>query len=315
MSSPLRVVFMGTPEFSVPALNAIISAGHDVIAVYTRAPKPKGRGQAIQKSPIHDVADAHHIPVYTPASLRKSPGDAAIFAALKPDVAVVAAYGLILPPAVLSAPQYGCINIHASLLPRWRGASPLHHAILTGDTVTGVTIMQMEAGLDTGPMIMADQIDITSDMTTSMLDDALSKMGAQLIIRTLDDLAIDGHVHKTPQPDIGVTLAPMLTREMGIIHWLNPADHIDRQIRAFTPWPGTTTHTAPDMPFKIIAGCVGDGQSSSTPGTVMNKSGDVACGGGTVLNITMIQVSTGKKMTVDAAINGGYLNVGDVFQS
>lgn len=315
MSTPLKIIFMGTPEFAVPALNAIIAAGHDVIAVYTRAPKPKGRGQTVQKSPVHETADAHHIPVFTPLSLRKSPDDAVAFAALRPDVAVVAAYGLILPPTVLSTPKHGCINIHASLLPRWRGASPLHHAILTGDPLTGVTIMQMEAGLDTGPMIIADQIDITPDMTTPMLDDALSKMGARLIVRTLDDLTIDGHMHTTPQPDAGVTLAPMLTREMGIIHWSNPADHIDRQIRAFTPWPGTTTHTAPDMPLKIIAGCIGDGQTLSAPGTIINKSGDVACGGGTVLNITMIQVPTGKKMTMSAAINGGYLNVGDVFQS
>lgn len=306
---------MGTPDFSVPALNAIIAAGHNVIAIYTRAPKPKGRGQDIQISPIHKVANAHNIPVYTPLSFRRSPEAAIQFRALKPDIAVVAAYGLILTPDVLSTPKHGCINIHASLLPRWRGASPLHHAILAGDTITGVTIMRMDAGLDTGAMMMSDQIDIAPDMTTPILDTALSKMGAKLIIRTLDNLAIDGHIHITPQPEDGITYAPILTKNMAIIDWSNPAGQIDRQIRAFTPWPGTITHMTPDIPFKIIAGRIADAQTSSAPGTIINKSGDIACGDGTVLNVTMIQVPTGKKMTIDAAINGGYLNMGNMFQS
>ncbi len=315
MSSQLKVVFMGTPEFSVPALKAILAAGHDVMAVYTRAPKPKGRGQVVQKSPVHDIAEAHNIPVYTPGSLRKSPDDAAIFAALKPDVAVVAAYGLILPLTVLSAPKHGCINIHASLLPRWRGASPIHHAILSGDVQSGVTIMQMEEGLDTGPMILSDRVDITSAMTTPELHDTLSSMGARLIIRVLDDIVLLGHVHATPQPDRGVTHAPMLTKEMGMIDWTRDASTIHAQIRGLTPWPGTVTRTGSGDAVKILSAHIVSGMTTSLPsGTILDRHGVIACGHGTMVQITQVQVPTGKKMDMAAAINGGYMRVGDVFQ-
>jgi methionyl-tRNA formyltransferase len=313
MSKPLRMIFMGTPDFAVPALRAVLDAGHDVLAVYTRAPKPKGRGGVVQKSPVHDTADAHNIPVYTPLSFRKSVEAENEFISLNADVAVVAAYGLILTPRVLAAPKFGCLNIHASLLPRWRGASPIHRAIWAGDADTGVTIMQMDAGLDTGGMICADQVPIARH-TTPMMTDMLAKIGARLIVRTLDDLVLNGHVHATPQPDAGVTLAPMLTRDDGWIDWAQTATAIDAQVRALDPWPGTFTHTPAGDVIKILSAAPVAQSSSAQPGTVIGRMGQVVCGDGTVLHVTQIQTPTGKKMDIASAINGGLIAIGDIFK-
>lgn len=312
VSHPLRIIFMGTPEFAVPALDAILCAGHDVVAVYTRAPKPKGRGGHVQKSPVHDAADVHGIPVFTPLSFRKSVAAEDEFISLNADVAVVAAYGLILTPRVLDAPKHGCLNIHASLLPRWRGASPIHRAIWAGDTHTGVTIMQMEAGLDTGGMISVDQVEIGRHTTPTMTE-TLAKMGARLIVRTLDDVVLNSHVHATPQPETGVTLAPMLNREDGAIDWAQTAAQVDAQVRALDPWPGTYTHSQAGDVIKILSAVPVSNSTSEQPGTILDRVGHIACGHGTVLHVTQIQTPTGKKMDIAAAINGGLVHIGDVW--
>lgn len=310
-SADLRLVFMGTPDFAVPALQSIIDAGYNVVAVYTRPPSPKGRGQQIQKTPVHNLADAHHIPVYTPASLRKSPAAQAEFAALRPDIAVVAAYGLILPQGVLAAPRYGCLNIHASLLPRWRGASPIHHAIWRGDARTGVTIMQMDEGLDTGPMIVSDTLDLDDQITTPVLQERLSVMGARLMRSVLADIAAGKNPVAIPQPEARVTHAPMLAKQDGKIDWARTAREIACQIRGLTPWPGTFATMATGAVIKILSGQVIADQTDSLPGTLMNRDGDIACGQGTVLRVTQIQNENGKRMSMSDLINGGGAKIGD----
>jgi methionyl-tRNA formyltransferase len=305
----LRVIFMGTPDFAVPALKSILAAGHDVIAVYTRAPQPKGRGQQVQQSPVHIVADAHNIPVYTPTSLKKSVDAQNEFAALKADVAVVAAYGLILPPAVLSAPRLGCLNIHGSILPRWRGASPVQHAVWQGDAESGVTIMQMEEGLDTGPMIKIGRLPITSTTTSTSLMHDLGLMGADLVV----DVLKDAPWKSVPQPDVGFTYAPMLKKEDGKIDWAQTADQIDRQIRALNPWPGTVAVLPDGQTIKILAAAMTDEKSAAPIGQVLNAQGFVACGQGTVLKITQIQAPSGKRMDLQAFMNGGGIKPNQLF--
>ncbi len=315
MSAPLRVVFMGTPDFAVPALAALHQAGHHIVAVYTRPPAPKGRGQQVQESPVHVWAAAHNIPVYTPLSLKKSVAAQEEFAALAPDVAVVAAYGLILPRAVLDAPRWGCLNIHASLLPRWRGASPIQHAILSGDSETGVTIMHMEEGLDTGPMIVAGRVTIASDTTAATLHDALMDQGAELIVSVLSDLAAGRDVARVPQPETGVTYAPLLKKEDGILDWSSAAIDLDRRIRALTPWPGTITKTHEGAVLKILAAHVDDGGGPATaaPGTILDREGRIVCGGDSVLVLDQVQTQNGKRMSFADWINGGHGRVGDRF--
>lgn len=313
-SPKLRVVFMGTPDFAVPTLLSIIAAGHDVVAVYTKVPAPKGRGRQVQKSPVHLVAGEHNIPVYTPLSLKKSPEAQAEFAALNPDVAIVAAYGLILPLAVLSAPKHGCINVHASLLPRWRGASPIHHAILHGDEFAGVTIMQMEEGLDTGPMIVSDRIKVQELMTTPVLHDALSNIGAHLTVAVLEDLAAGADVPRIRQPETGVTYAPMLKKENAMIDWQQSADHVARHVRAFDPWPGTTARLSNGETIKVLSVSALDEIQNGIPGTVVSRDGRVICYAGTVLKIEQVQTANGKRMSLTDLINGGYMAVGDLFQ-
>lgn len=300
--SRLRTVFMGTPEFAVPALEALIGA-HDVVAVYSQPPRPAGRGYAVQKSPVHQCADKHGIPVFTPKSLKDEDAQKE-FAALNADVAVVAAYGLILPKAVLAAPKYGCLNIHASLLPRWRGASPIQHAIWKGDSESGVTIMRMEAGLDTGPMILKESVPITSDTTTPQLHDALSAIGAKLIIDALQNPATPGE----KQDDSKSTYAPMLDKKMGRIDWTNGATDIDRQIRALNPWPGTFFNAGKKR-VKLLAATPTAGNGA--PGTLLNRAGHVACGAD-ALAIRKIQPDGGKPMDMVSAINGNIITIGDV---
>lgn len=234
----LNIIFMGTPDFSVPALQKLIKSNHNVIAVYTQPPRPKGRGHQVQKSPVHVCAEEHDIPVYHPLNF-KSDEAKEEFKTLKADIAVVAAYGLILPQAILDAPHYGCLNIHASLLPRWRGASPIQHAIWKGDKESGVTIMQMEKGLDTGPMILKEHTEITSSTTASELHDALSQMGGDMILKVLNQLSEKGILNAQEQDNSLSTYAPMLQKSDGEIDFSNPAKDIDQQIRALNPWPGT----------------------------------------------------------------------------
>lgn len=307
----MRVVFMGTPEFAVPALSRLIQAGHDVVAVYTRAPQPKGRGHQVQKSPVHAIADSHAIPVYTPKSLRRDPAAVAAFRAHAADVAIVAAYGLLLPPDVLSGTKHGCLNLHASLLPRWRGASPVHRAVWAGDPETGVTLMQMDQGLDTGAMIEKTVVPITPQSTTLSLLPQLADAGAELMIRVLTRLERDGRLTAEPQDDQKSTLAPLLTKQDGKIDWTKSAVDIDRQVRALAPWPGTFFDHAGKR-FKLIAGSPMDDTTSAQPGTVLSADGLIAAGGGTRYRLAQIQPDGGKPMPPESAVNGGYWSVDDI---
>lgn len=293
------IIFMGTPEFAVPSLWSL-SGAHRVIAVYTQPDRPAGRKQELQPSPVKQAALVHHIPVFQPEKLRK-PEVVAQLADLKPDLIVVAAYGQILPQIVLDIPKYGCINVHASLLPRWRGAAPIQAAILAGDTETGVTIMEMEAGLDTGPMLRSEAVDITSTETAQTLHDKLSRLGARLLVETLDDY-LRGDLKATPQPEDGVTWAHQIEKEHGRIDWNRTAVEIDRQVRAFTPWPGTFTDWD-GQTLKILAGNVIDGQAA--PGEVVKHGSGIAISTQNGLFApTMVQLAGKKAVSIDEFLRG-----------
>jgi methionyl-tRNA formyltransferase len=270
---PLRIAFMGTPEFAVPALRALVSAGHAVAAVYCQPPRPAGRGQKERPSAVQAASDALGLPVRTPASLRK-PEEQAAFAALDLDVAVVAAYGLILPKPILEAPRLGCLNIHASLLPRWRGAAPIQRAILAGDEMTGITIMQMDEGLDTGPILLQETVPIDGCATAATLHDALSGCGASLIVQALDGIET-GALAPRPQPENGVTYAKKIEPADAHIEWREPAAAIERKIRAFAPRPGAWFELDGTR-IKVLAANVVAGVGD--PGTVLDDHLTVACG-------------------------------------
>jgi methionyl-tRNA formyltransferase len=229
----MRIIYMGTPDFAVPALEALATAGHDIVAVYSQPPRPAGRGKALRPSPVHAHAEVMGIEVRTPVSL-KDTGVQAAFTALNADVAVVAAYGLILPRAILDAPRHGCLNIHASLLPRWRGAAPIQRAILSGDNLSGVTIMDMEAGLDTGPM-RAKHVTPIEHKTAGVLTQELARAGADLMVEVLDDLSAHPPL---PQPGEGVTYAAKIDKAESRLDFSQDAHRVERQVRAFNPWPG-----------------------------------------------------------------------------
>lgn len=276
----MRIAFMGSPDFAVPALRALHAAGHEIACVYAQPPRPAGRGQKETPCPVHRAALELGLPVRTPARVKRDGAEHAAFAALDLDVAVVAAYGLILPKAMLDAPRRGCLNIHASLLPRWRGAGPIQAAILAGDAETGITIMRMEEGLDTGPMLLRDATPIGPRMTTPEVHDALAAMGARLILRALDE-----NPPPVPQPETGVTYAPKIAKEDGRLDWTQPAEALDRRIRALTPWPGCFFHHGAEV-IRVLAAEPTEGQGA--PGTVLDaparpggESGPViACGKG-----------------------------------
>ncbi|WP_170392227.1 methionyl-tRNA formyltransferase [Ruegeria arenilitoris] len=271
----MRVIFMGTPEFSVPVLDALVQAGHEIAAVYCQPPRPAGRGKKDRPTPVHARAEALGLPVRHPTSL-KSPEEQAAFAALKADVVVVVAYGLILPQAILDAPKHGCLNIHASLLPRWRGAAPIHRAIMAGDAETGVCIMQMEAGLDTGPVLLRQATPIGPEETTAQLHDRLSAMGADLIVQALDRLP---ELTPEPQPEVGVTYAAKIDKAEARVDWSRPAVEVDRQIRGLSPFPGAWTQIEGER-VKLLASRLSDGQG--VPGEVLDDALRVACGTGAV---------------------------------
>ncbi len=270
---------MGTPDFSVPALRTV-AGRHEVAAVYSQPPRPAGRGQKDRPSPVQEVAEGMGIPVRTPPTLK--PADVqADFAALHADVAVVVAYGLILPQPVLDAPRQGCLNIHASLLPRWRGAAPIHRAVMAGDARTGVTIMRMEAGLDTGPMLLSEATPIGPEETTGALHDRLSVMGAGLILRALDGLA---SLPAVPQPAEGVTYAAKIDKSEARVDWTRPAAEVDRLIRGLSPFPGAWTMAGGER-LKLLGSRLVEG--SGLPGTVLHGL-TVACGDGAV-EVTVAQ--------------------------
>ena len=278
----MRIAFLGTPDFSVPALDALRAAGHEIACVYTQPPRPAGRGQAERRSPVHDHAEALSIPVRTPAGLRDAAAQAD-FAALSLDAAVVVAYGLILPQPVLDAPARGCINIHASLLPRWRGAAPIQRAILAGDGESGVTIMQMDAGLDTGPELLRESVPITGATDAGMLHDALAALGGRLIVDALAGLEA-GTLKAVPQPDTGETYAAKIERGEERIDWSRSAAQLDRHVRAFAPWPGAWfEHDGARI--KVLSVAAAEGQGA--PGEVLDDALTVACGEGALRLVTV----------------------------
>ncbi|MCC7305847.1 MAG: methionyl-tRNA formyltransferase [Alphaproteobacteria bacterium] len=302
---------MGTPDFAVPALEMLNNSGHKVIAVYTQPPRPKGRGYEVQPSPVQQCAENLGIPVFHPKSL-KGEEEQKKFAGLNADLAVVAAYGLILPRAVLNAPPYGCINIHASLLPRWRGASPIQRAILAGDEETGITLMEMNEGLDTGPMIMSRAVKIHPHSTATSLHDELSALGAVMIEEAVKRLARQGRLEAEMQDDSKATYAPLLRKEDGRIDWNKSALEIDRQVRALNPWPGVWAKFERKR-VKILEAKPVSEKSDKSPGTILNKDGHAACGAGTVLQLLKIQPDGKKPMDFTSALNGIYVSTGKAF--
>jgi len=301
----MRLIFMGTPDFAVPALAALIDAGHDVVCVYSQPPRPSGRGHREQPSPVQKYAQAQGIDVRYPVSLKAADAQAD-FAALNADAAVVAAYGLILPKAILDAPALGCLNIHASLLPRWRGAAPIQRAILAGDTETGVTIMQMDEGLDTGPVLMTGKFPIGNETTASDVHDALAALGRELIVQVLSaDLPTP-----EPQPGDGSTYAPKLDRAEGRIDWTESAATLDLKIRALNPWPGVWCERD-DARLRVLAATPVPG--SGEPGTVIDAPLTVACGDG-ALRLDRVQRADKSAMSADEYARGNPVPAGTVLQ-
>lgn len=266
---------MGTPDFSVPVLNALVEAGHEVVAVYCQPPRPAGRGKKDRPTPVHARAEALGLEVRHPTSLRNEEAHHD-FAALNADIAVVVAYGLILPQAVLDAPKKGCLNIHASLLPRWRGAAPIHRAIMAGDAETGICIMQMEAGLDTGPVLMRKATAIGATETTGELHDRLSAMGAELIVQALQQIDT---LTPEAQPEGGVTYAQKIDKTEAQIDWTRPAVDVDRQIRGLSPFPGAWTMIGTER-VKLLGSRLSD--QRGTAGTALDNVFTIACGSGAV---------------------------------
>jgi methionyl-tRNA formyltransferase len=298
----MRIVFMGTPDFAATALKALIDAGHDIAAVYSQPPRPAGRGHDLRKSPVQLLAEAHGLPVCTPISL-KTPEAQAEFAAFRPDVAVVAAYGLILPQVILDTPQRGCLNIHASLLPRWRGAAPIQRAILAGDTETGISIMQMDAGLDTGAVLLQKRLPIGPTETAGTLHDRLAALGATGIVEALDH--IDG-LKAQPQPADGVTYAAKISPEEARLDWTKDAVALERVVRAFNPAPGAWTTLPNGERLKVLAAEVERHRnpSNATPGTVLDDALAVACAGPSALRPTLVQRPGKKPMSAAEMLRG-----------
>jgi len=277
----LRIVFMGTPDFAVPTLAEIVGAGHDVVAVYSQPPRAAGRGMAARKSPVHTFAETADIPVFTPATF-KDAAEQAVFAAHGADAAVVVAYGLLLPNGVLEAPRLGCFNLHASALPRWRGAAPIQRAIMAGDAETGVMVMRMEQGLDTGPVCLGEHVAIGGDETAGELHDVLAARGASLMVRALSALE-RGSLDCQPQPEDGVTYARKIEKAEARIDFSRPAHDVHNLIRGLSPFPGAWFEAGPQGKrerFKVLRARLADG--TGTPGEVLDDALTVACGTGAV---------------------------------
>ena len=322
MSQPLRVIFAGTPEFAAVAFAQILAAGHIVPLVLTQPDRPAGRGMKLQASAVKHLAVQHHIPVAQPKSLRldgKYPDDAAAaqaaIAEANADVMVVAAYGLILPQWTLDAPRFGCLNIHASLLPRWRGAAPIHRAIEAGDKQTGVVIMQMDAGLDTGDMLMTDVLDIADDDTTASLHERLADMGGGLVVRALAD-AQNGQLHPVKQPEAGITYAHKIEKAEAAVDWQQSATVIGQRVRAFNPFPAASAQLGAEV-IKLWRATVENTLHNQLPGTVLSADAQgvrVACGEG-VLCVTELQRAGGKRLSAADFLHGFPLTVGQCFNA
>jgi methionyl-tRNA formyltransferase len=304
---PLRLIFMGTPDFAVPTLNALADAGHDIVAVYTRAAKPGGRrGLELVPTPVEREARARGLPVLTPKTLRDEAAQTE-FRALNADTAVVIAYGLILPPAVLDAPRLGCFNVHASLLPRWRGAAPINRAIMAGDKESGVTIMKMDEGLDTGAMAMGDSVPILPDMTAGELHDALAGLGADLMPRALAALERGAlALALTPQPQDGVTYAEKIAKEETRIDWTKSSAEVHNHIRGLSPFPGAWFELG-GARVKALRSTAGEG--SGMPGTVLDDMLTIACGTGAV-RLVELQKAGARAMAAEEFLRGAKIACG-----
>lgn len=304
----LRVIFMGTPDFAVPTLTEIIGQGHEVVSCYTRAPAQAGRGLALKPSPVQAAAERFGIPVFTPGTLRTEE-QAEIFASQQADVAVVVAYGMILPQRILDLPELGCLNLHASLLPRWRGAAPIQRAVMAGDAESGVCVMRMEAGLDTGPVGMVERLAIGPDMTAGELHDRLAVLGADLMVRALAALARGG-LSFTPQAEEGVTYAAKISNAEAKLNWVRPARQIHDLVRGLSPFPGAFAEVdlgkGPER-LKVLRTALAGG--AAEPGTLLDDEGTVACGEGA---IRLVQVQRAGKAPMSAAefLRGARLSAG-----
>ncbi len=291
---------MGTPPFAATILDALIAAGHRLLAVYTQPPRPAGRGHRPQPSAVQLLAEQHELQVRVPARLRDERVQAE-FAAFQADAAVVAAYGLILPRQILAAPRLGCLNIHASLLPRWRGAAPIQRALLAGDSVTGITIMQMEEGLDTGPILLQQQLPIAPETTAMSLTEALARLGGELIVNALDE-ARQGRLTPRPQPVEGVTYAPKITREEGRLDWRQPAVELEQRVRALDPWPAAFFDYHGEQ-IRVLAAAVLPDATGLPPGTVIDGQLSVACGAGALRPLHLQRPGRGP-VNADAFLRG-----------
>ncbi|MGY8868892.1 MAG: methionyl-tRNA formyltransferase [Pseudomonadales bacterium] len=303
MTTPLRIIFAGTPDFAASSLAALIDSEHQVIGVYTQPDRPAGRGRKLKASPVKSLALENDIPVYQPQRL-KGEAEQAELASLNADLMVVVAYGLLLPLAVLEAPKYGCINVHASLLPRWRGAAPIHRSLLAGDAETGITIMQMDEGLDTGDMLFKNTCPILPDDTSGSLHDRLAILGASALINTLQ-LIQSNQLNPLKQNDADACYAHKLTKEEGVIDWSNSAETIDRQVRGLSPWPIAYT-TLGDDNLRILSASPEATNTSAQPGTIIEAHKDriiIACGNTTALGITRLQLPGGKPLATKDVLN------------
>lgn len=311
MSESLRIAYAGTPDFAVPALKALIDSRHEVVAVYTQPDRPAGRGRKLKAGPVKTVAQAAGIPVEQPVSLREAEAQARL-AGYAPDLMVVAAYGLILPQAVLDIPRLGCLNIHGSLLPRWRGAAPIQRAILAGDAETGITIMQMDAGLDTGDMLLKRTVPIVPGQTAQMLHDVLAVAGAEALLEAIDGL-LAGRLQPEPQDAAQATYAEKLHKEEAEIDWTQPADVLARRVCAFNPWPVAQTRRGGE-PLRLWEARAIDGEGP--PGKVVAEGPegiDIACGRG-LLRVTRLQLPGGRPLAARDFLNGRTL-AGEVLPS
>lgn len=305
----MRIVFMGTPDFAVATLARLVEDGHDIAAVYTRAPARSGRGMALHPSPVHALADRLAVPVLTPANLKT--GEAlAEFRTHGCDVAVVVAYGMLLPRAILDAPRHGCLNLHASLLPRWRGAAPIQRAVMAGDALSGVGIMRMEAGLDTGPVILERSAPITPGMTAGELHDALMPIGADLMARAIRELET-GELEATPQSDGGVVYAHKITNAEARIDWRRPAGEVANHVNGLSPFPGAFFEIDLGKGMervKVLRALTADG--SGEPGTLLDAEGTIACGNGAVRLIELRRAGKGGVVTGAEFARGAHLALG-----
>jgi methionyl-tRNA formyltransferase len=302
VTAQLRIIYAGTPEFAVRPLQALLADGHSIAAVYTQPDRPAGRGRQVAMSAVKQCALEHGLPVEQPPTLR-DPAAVQRLAAFNADLMVVAAYGLLLPQAVLATPRLGCINIHASLLPRWRGAAPIQRAILAGDVTTGITIMRMDAGLDTGPMLLERSIDISPDETAASLHDRLSLLGAAALLDALPGIA-DGSLAERPQPTEGATHAAKIRKEEASIDWQQPAQQIERLVRAFNPWPIAETYWK-DRQLRVWQAGLVDAAHSAPPGQVVDAGARgllVATGSG-LLALARVQLAGGKVLAAADFLN------------